>query len=334
VLRSFAPADLFLGGWPRLGQDVGSGLDEAREAVGSVVELVAESHAGRESRSSRGARPSLSSGGRDDGVDSRQPGYGLACPCGIRPGLVSIDSLEVTGSEGGETYGRFAVHGRLNWQNMPLQRLPRSVLRSLSSPAAGRRAGGDRVPCSDRPHASNSRHAGALGDPAQEPPSAAEEARRKLLKGAKKKGGKVNPRTLEAADYFFVLTSVPAEDLTAAQVLEVYRYRWQIEMTFKRLKEILPLRRIPAKDPDFRSPSFRYPYVASDGREDIWKIAARSSRVPNLYQRRPTLTRSRQILSGAESGRSLCLLWVCRLVRSGEHRPAPDVGSARRTRAG
>lgn len=78
----------------------------------------------------------------------------------------------------------------------------------------------------------------------------AEESRRKLLREAKKKGRTVDPRTLEAAAYIFVLTSVPAEHLSAAQVLEVYRFRWQIEMAFKRLKEILPLRRVPVKDPD------------------------------------------------------------------------------------
>jgi hypothetical protein len=81
-------------------------------------------------------------------------------------------------------------------------------------------------------------------------PEAVEESRRKLLKEAKKKRRTVDPRTLETAAYIFVLTSVPAEHLSAAQALEVYRFRRQIEMDFKRFKEILPLRRVPVKDPD------------------------------------------------------------------------------------
>jgi len=196
---------------------------------------------------------------------------------GFDLGSLSIDSLEVTGAEGGETYGRFAVQGRevligdrgyahrrglwflvqsgayfllrLNWQNMPLQDLqgqPFDLFQAL-------RQAGEEEAIEFSVQTAPTRGIPAM--PARlvvlrKSPQAAEEARRKLLKEAKKKGKKVNPRTLEAADYFFVLTSVPAEDLTAAQVLEVYRYRWQIEMTFKRLKEMLPLRQVPTKDPD------------------------------------------------------------------------------------
>lgn len=196
---------------------------------------------------------------------------------GFDVGSMSIDSLEVTGPEGGETYGRFAVQEkevligdrgyahrkglwslvesgayfllRLNWQNMPLQS---SQGEPFDLFTALRQAGEEEAiefPVQTAP----TRKIPAM--PARlvvlrKSPQVAEEARRKLLKEAKKKGRKVNARTLEAADYFFVLTSVPAADLNAAQVLEVYRYRWQIEMTFKRLKEILPLRQVPTKDPD------------------------------------------------------------------------------------
>jgi len=81
-------------------------------------------------------------------------------------------------------------------------------------------------------------------------PEAAEESRRKIRQEAQKKGRTVHEHTLETAAYMFVLTSVPAESLDAAQVLELYRFRWQIEMAFKRLKQILPLHRVPVKDPD------------------------------------------------------------------------------------
>ena len=47
--------------------------------------------------------------------------------------------------------------------------------------------------------------------------------------------------TLETAGYFFVFTTLRREDLAKANVLEIYRGRWQIEIVFKRLKSILEL---------------------------------------------------------------------------------------------
>lgn len=196
---------------------------------------------------------------------------------GFDLGSLSIDSLEVTGPEGGETYSRFTVQHkeiviadrgyahraglwslvqaggyfllRLNWQNVPLQSLhgePFDLFQAF-------RQTGEQEALEFPVQTAPTRDIPAI--PARlvvlrKSPQMAEESRRKLLKEAKKKSRKVNPSTLEAAGYFFVLTSVPAEDLTAAQVLETYRLRWQIEMAFKRLKEILPLRRAPVKHPD------------------------------------------------------------------------------------
>lgn len=79
--------------------------------------------------------------------------------------------------------------------------------------------------------------------------AAAEEARHKVLKDASKRGRKLQAQTLELAGYVLVLTSTPAEAFSPEQILELYRYRWQIEMTFKRLKSLLALDTLPAKDP-------------------------------------------------------------------------------------
>jgi hypothetical protein len=79
--------------------------------------------------------------------------------------------------------------------------------------------------------------------------AAAQEARRKVLKERSRKGRTVDPRTLEAAGYVMVVTSVSPRLLSAPDVLEVYRFRWQIEMAFKRLKSLLHLGNLPAKDP-------------------------------------------------------------------------------------
>jgi IS4 transposase len=59
----------------------------------------------------------------------------------------------------------------------------------------------------------------------------------------------VDPRSLEAAHFVMVFTTLPASRLGAADVLELYRFRWQIELAFKRLKQLLKLSRLPHKDP-------------------------------------------------------------------------------------
>ncbi|HME10192.1 MAG TPA: transposase, partial [Bryobacteraceae bacterium] len=43
-------------------------------------------------------------------------------------------------------------------------------------------------------------------------------------------------------------TTLPAQQATTRQVLECYRLRWQIELTFKRLKSIVQLGHVPKHD--------------------------------------------------------------------------------------
>jgi hypothetical protein len=78
--------------------------------------------------------------------------------------------------------------------------------------------------------------------------AAAEQSRRKVLQDASKKGRKLQPQTLELAGYVLVLTSTPAETFSPQEILELYRCRWQIEMIFKRLKTLIALDTLPAKD--------------------------------------------------------------------------------------
>jgi hypothetical protein len=78
---------------------------------------------------------------------------------------------------------------------------------------------------------------------------AAEAACRKLRAMARKKGRTPDARSLEAAAFIFVFTTADGEQLPAPAVLEVYRFRWQIELAFKRLKGVLALDELAAKDP-------------------------------------------------------------------------------------
>lgn len=56
--------------------------------------------------------------------------------------------------------------------------------------------------------------------------------------------GECDAATLVAAEYVVVFTSV-LNELTAAQLLELYRARWQVELDFKRSKSIRELDRLP-----------------------------------------------------------------------------------------
>jgi hypothetical protein len=78
---------------------------------------------------------------------------------------------------------------------------------------------------------------------------AARAARRQALKKAAKNGQRAGDKRLKAAEYIMLLTSLDADGFPAARVFELYRLRWQIEIAFKRLKGIVGLADLPAKDP-------------------------------------------------------------------------------------
>jgi len=71
--------------------------------------------------------------------------------------------------------------------------------------------------------------------------------RERILWHANKKGIKTKPQTLEMAGYIVVLTTLA--DAEAKAILELYRYRWQIELAFKRLKSLLQLGHLKKTDP-------------------------------------------------------------------------------------
>ena len=72
-------------------------------------------------------------------------------------------------------------------------------------------------------------------------------AQEKLRQTAIRKGRTLQPDTLEAAGYVVVLTTL--SDVPADLILELYRYRWQIELVFKRLKSLLHLGHLKKTDP-------------------------------------------------------------------------------------
>jgi hypothetical protein len=189
-------------------------------------------------------------------------------------GTHRIDQVELTDAGAGETLDRFtfkygeiviADRGyahrealasvakagaffvvRLPWRNVPLE-TPQgepfdllAALRSLEEASAGelpvqfRLPDGEIVPC---------RFVAVRKSEAK-----AAESRKRALK-ERSKHGTVDPRTLEAAGYVFVLTNLPQE-ISGESVLQMYSYRWQVEMKFKNLKSVLHLGDVPVRSPE------------------------------------------------------------------------------------
>jgi hypothetical protein len=76
---------------------------------------------------------------------------------------------------------------------------------------------------------------------------AAARTKTKITREATKKGRHLRARTLEAAEYVFVLTSLPGPAIATDRVLELYRARWQIELVFKRMKSLMRLGHLPKR---------------------------------------------------------------------------------------
>lgn len=75
-------------------------------------------------------------------------------------------------------------------------------------------------------------------------------AQKKLQRKAREKGWKVQAESLIYAQYVMVLSTFPAEPYSTSRVLEAYRLRWQVELVFKRLKQIAQLGHLPKHDPE------------------------------------------------------------------------------------
>jgi Transposase DDE domain len=109
------------------------------------------------------------------------------------------------------------------------------------------------LPTDFSPHEVNLRAAVGRGEPAlavrlivqRKTPEAAEATREALRRTAAKKGKALDPRSLIAAEFMILGTSLPEIGYPADEVLAVYRLRWQIELAFKRLKSLLHIDQLP-----------------------------------------------------------------------------------------
>jgi hypothetical protein len=193
-------------------------------------------------------------------------------------GNLRLSYVEVTDSSGAETFKRFPnpqnqiqmgdrgfahragiahlVEGggqvivRINWKNVPLVHpdgSPFDLVAALKPIGEGQY--GD-FPVRTAPDASAKTPSIAgrlvvIGKSA----AATEKARRDIRRKAKENGVTPDARTLETAGYVMLFTTVAADELPTAAVLELYRFRWQIELVFKRMKSLLGLDTLHAHDP-------------------------------------------------------------------------------------
>jgi hypothetical protein len=193
-------------------------------------------------------------------------------------GALAISEVQLTQVEGGESFFRFdfdpgevvvADRGyaqrpglahvvgagahfivRLNWMSVPLQQPTGEEFRLLQELRALADA---QVGVFDLEIAPNPREQ-LPAIPVRlvavrKSEEAAQEARKKALRESARKSHKLLPETLELASYVLILTSTATADFSSEEILEIYRFRWQIELVFKRLKSLLQLDTLPAKDP-------------------------------------------------------------------------------------
>ena len=183
------------------------------------------------------------------------------------------DFFEVTDARGGETYERLPIERgdivlgdrgychregvafvkerggdvvvRLNSTSFPLMDLDDQPLELL--PTLRTLEGHQSKEWSVRFEASSGRY-GARLCAIRKSSVAAQRAKERIIREAKKRQKRPTPQTLEAAEYIFVLTTIAKARLTTAMVLELYRARWQVELAFKRLKSLMQAGHVPKYD--------------------------------------------------------------------------------------
>ncbi|HEX5999768.1 MAG TPA: transposase [Hyphomicrobiaceae bacterium] len=79
-------------------------------------------------------------------------------------------------------------------------------------------------------------------------PEAANAAKRKARKQARRGGHQISKATLVAAEWIILITSLKPDAFSAKEILDLYRLRWRIELAFKRLKSLIGLKAPPGTD--------------------------------------------------------------------------------------
>jgi hypothetical protein len=81
------------------------------------------------------------------------------------------------------------------------------------------------------------------------PPEKAVEARKKREQEAKRKGKQLQPDTLFLVGWTLLITNLPKRPWSYKHVIQLYRARWQIELLFKRMKQMMDMHVLRSKTP-------------------------------------------------------------------------------------
>jgi Transposase DDE domain len=105
------------------------------------------------------------------------------------------------------------------------------------------------------------------------PPTAAARARLKAKRDARAAGYAPSATGLEVAGYLLLLTSLDPDEWPPDRLVATYRLRWQVELAFKRLKSIVGLEDLRARDPDLArtwiNTALLAALIAEDERPDL-----------------------------------------------------------------
>ena len=187
-------------------------------------------------------------------------------------GRLSLDGIEITNAQGGESLARFAPRAdeiyladrgyctarglgsllstlarfvvRINWHNLPLQ-TDRGRRLNIIQWLQGMRVTTERIVMVSAPQGDFPVRLMAYPLPSQQ----AERARERVVKQARKKGKKASYPTWLAAGFVLLITNLPSHTWEASRVIYLYRLRWQIELQIKPLKSLLQLDHLRAQEP-------------------------------------------------------------------------------------
>jgi hypothetical protein len=108
-------------------------------------------------------------------------------------------------------------------------------------------------------------------------PEATDATRKTLRTQASHKQKTLDPKSLIAAEFLVLGTTLPAAGHPAEEVLAAYRLRWQSELAFKRLKSLIHIDKLPAHT-DLGARSWLYPHLilallCGDLSQDSWNLS-------------------------------------------------------------
>jgi len=111
---------------------------------------------------------------------------------------------------------------------------------------------------------------------------ATQAARRRQRRKAQQAGRTITAPTLAVAGWLLLITTLDAATWSAADVLYVYRARWQVELVFKKMKQLLRLNQIRSTHPTSVEATVRALLVAWALHEDTttWLRSLLSATAP------------------------------------------------------